>query len=75
MPSDCQCSCYREPETIIKVVKKVITNKEAADKISRLEKEVSKLVSENRDLKRRLKTATVNKKRLIDEVKAKLDGI
>lgn len=73
MPSDCQCSvaCAVEVREIVKV----INNKEATKKLSKLEKEVKTLKSQNSELKFRLERATVNKDQLIKKIKSKLNSI
>jgi len=69
MPSDCQCSTACD----CGVVTKVINNKEATKRLKRLEKEVEDLKEENIDLKRRLKRANINKKKIVNDLKNRLD--
>lgn len=69
MPSDCQCSTACET----KVVTKIISNKEADRRLKRLKKEVEKLTEENWILRSKLKKATTNKKKLIQNLKNHLD--
>jgi len=70
MPSDCQCSTAC---TQIVEKKVVLNNKEATKKLRRLEDEVESLKRENATLKRKLTRATVNKKKLVSDLKRQLD--
>jgi septal ring factor EnvC (AmiA/AmiB activator) len=71
MPSDCQCSTACE--TIIKERKVVLNNKEATRMLRQLEKEVKDLTEENASLKRQLRRASVDKNKVIKNLKDHLD--
>jgi len=71
MPSDCQCSSACET----KIVTKVLNSKEATRKLERLEREVKKLRDDNANLERKLKRASVNKKKIVAELKKQLERI
>ncbi|HEC66271.1 hypothetical protein LCGC14_1339200 [marine sediment metagenome] len=72
MPSDCQCSTS-SVETI--TVEKVLNNKQATRKLRRLEREVEALENENTGLKRRLRKASINKEKILKDLRSKLDKI
>ncbi len=71
MPSDCQCSTHTEPV----VVEKVLNNKQATRKMRRLEEEVEILKYENSSLKQRLRKASINKEKILKELRSKLDRL
>lgn len=73
MPSDCQCSTACDVQT--KYVEKVLNNKQATEKLKKLEIEVRNLKTENNRLKTRLNKATVNKNTIIKKLKQQLDEI
>ncbi len=73
MPSDCQCSSACSTETI--TVEKVLNNKQATRKLRRLEEEVAILKDENTGLKRRLRKASINKEKILKDLKSNLDRI
>jgi len=72
MPSDCQCSTP-SVEYVDRI--KVLNNKQATRKIARLEKEVEALRSENAILKRKARSKTLTKKKLVGDLKRHLDRI
>ena len=73
MPSDCQCSapCRTEVRTEVKV----LNNKRATARIKRLEKELEELIKENASLRRRLRSAKVDRKKIISDLKSQLDRV
>ncbi len=73
MPSDCQCSSACSTETI--TVEKVIGNKQATRKILRLEEEVEILKYKNSSLRQRLRKASINKEKILKELRSKLDRL
>lgn len=72
MPSDCQCSSSRVE---IKEVIKVIGSKTAGRRIERLENEVEALTDEVRSLKHKLTKANASKKKIVRDLKSKLDNM
>lgn len=73
MPSDCQCSTAYDVQ--IKYVDKVLNNKQATEKLKKLENEVKNLKTKNNRLKTRLNKITVNKHIIIKKLKQQLDEI
>lgn len=73
MPSDCQCSTPCGVQT--KYVEKVLNNKQATEKLKKLEIEIKNLKMENNRLKIRLNKATVNKNIIVKKLKQQLDKV
>ncbi len=72
MPSDCQCSTACNT-TVVKT--EVLNNKKATQRLKRLELEVVKLKDANSRLKTRLRKADVSKKKIVDDLRARLNKI
>lgn len=73
MPSDCQCSTACDVQT--KYVHKVLNNKQATEKLKKLEIEVKNLKMKNNILKIKLNRATVNKNTIVKKLKQQLDKV
>ena len=73
MPSDCQCSTACDVQTKYVHVEKVLNNKQATEKLKKLENEVKSLKMKNNRLKIKLNKATVNKNTIVKKLKRQLD--